>query len=273
MLGLWVINLRHRRQFHSTPQGHNNTYRSIRGGLVQHGLSASIYRLAFWLRFGAVDRRGLLGITHPKMSLERALDESDVLAEELLALVDLPLCDGSPRVDVAGVACSLAFEHWHAVRLLLRRYLLPSALVVHRSQFEAILRSVWLIHAATDSDIAKLTANLDFESEQSAKNILQTQEMMEALSKSGPENAYAALARFKDNSWKALNSYAHTGIHPLRRHAEGYPEALARGVLCNANGLAVMSGMQAAVLGGAQPLQRQVLDLAAKHPFCMPDPL
>ena len=207
------------------------------------------------------------------MKLERALDESDALAGELLALVDLPLCDDSARVDVADIACSLAFEHWHAVRLLLRCSLLPSALVVHRCQFEAILRSVWLIHAASDSDVIKLTANLDLESEQSAKNISQAQHMMEALAKSGPENAYAALARFKDNSWKALNSYAHAGIHPLRRHAEGYPEALAHSVLCNANGLAVMSGMQAVVLGGAQPLQRQVLDLAGKHPSCMPAPL
>ena len=96
---------------------------------------------------------------------------------------------------------------------------------------------------------------------------------MDALAKSGPKEAYAALARFKDNSWKALNSYAHAGIHPLRRHAEGYPVALAHSVLCNANGIAVMSGMQAVVLGGAQPLQREVIELAAKHPSCMPPPL
>ena len=207
------------------------------------------------------------------MELDRALDESDALAGELLALVDLPLCNDSTRVDVADVACSLAFEHWHSVRLLLRGGLLPSALVVHRSQFEAIVRSIWLTHAASDSDVAKLTANLDLESEQSAKNISQAQHMMDALAKSGPKEAYAALARFKDNSWKALNSYAHAGIHPLRRHAEGYPVALAHSVLCNANGIAVMSGMQAVVLGGAQPLQREVIELAAKHPSCMPPPL
>jgi hypothetical protein len=97
--------------------------------------------------------------------------------------------------------------------------------------------------------------------------------MMEALAKSGPKEVHAALARFKDNSWKALNSYAHAGIHPLRRHANGYPETLMHSVLRNANGLAVLSAMQAAVLSGAQPLQREVLQLAAKHPTCMPPPL
>lgn len=207
------------------------------------------------------------------MDITHALDESDAIAEELLSLIDLPLCNDSTRVAVADVACSLALEHWHAVRLLLRGGFLPSALVVHRSQFEAILRSIWLTYSATDLDVSKLTANLDLVSEQAAKNISQAQHMMEALAKSGPKEAYAALARFKENSWNVLNSYTHTGIHPLRRHAEGYPKALSHGVLCNANGLAMLSGMQAVVLSGAQPLQREVLNLGARHSSCMPPPL
>jgi len=207
------------------------------------------------------------------MNLDDTLEESDSLAEELLGLVDLSLCNETARVSVADVACSLSFEHWHSVRLLLAAGLLSSALAVHRSQFEAVLRSVWLTYAASDSDIAKLTANLDLKSEQAAKNISQAQHMMEALAKSGPKEAHAALSRFKHNSWKALNSYAHAGLHPLRRHEDGYPVGLAHGVLCNANGLAILSGMQAAVLRGAQPLQREVLALASKHPTCMPPPL
>ena len=207
------------------------------------------------------------------MDLNRALEESDALAEELLALVDMPLCNDTARVDIADTACSLSFEHWHSVRLLLAGSLLPSALVVHRSQFEAILRSIWLTYAASDGDVARLASDLSLEAEQAAKGVSQTQDMMAALAKSGPAEAHAALARFKDNSWKALNSYAHAGIHPLRRHADGYPTGLMHGVLCNANGLAILSGMQAAVLSGAQPLQREVLALAARHPSCMPPPL
>lgn len=207
------------------------------------------------------------------MNLDRALGESDVLAKELLALIDLPLFDDSPRVRLSDVACSLALEHWYAVRSLLQSRLLPSALVVHRAQFESILRSVWILHAASDSDVAKLTADLDAESEQAAKNTPQAQQMMGELAKSGPKEAHAALARFKDNSWKALNSFAHAGIHPLQRHADGYPVALAHGVLCNANGLGVLCGMQAVSLSGRQAAQVEVLGLAAKHPSCMPPPL
>lgn len=135
------------------------------------------------------------------------------------------------------------------------------------------MRSVWLTYCASEAEINKVTTTLDLESEQAAKNISQTQQMMESIAKSAPSQAHAALARFKDNSWKALNSYAHAGIHPLRRHAEGYPVVLAHSVLCNANGLAVFCGMQAVVLSGLQPLQREVLNLAAKYPSCMPPPL
>lgn len=149
------------------------------------------------------------------MQLHHALEESHAIAEELLALVDLPLCNDSDRVAIADVACSLAFEHWHSLRLLLQARLLPSALVVHRSQFEAVLRSVWLTYAASDPDVSKLTASLDLASEQSAKNVAQAQLMMEALDKSGPKEAHAALARFKDNSWKALNSYATPALTPF----------------------------------------------------------
>jgi len=200
-------------------------------------------------------------------------DESDSLAEELQDIIDLPLFDDSSKIRTSDVACSLSLEHWHSARALLRTGLLPSALVVHRAQFEALTRSIWLTYAASNEQISKLTADLSLESEQAAKNMPQITQMMQTLEKSGPQQAYDALARFKDNSWKALNSYAHAGIHPIRRHHDGYPLKLLHDVLRNTNGLAVMSCMQAVVLSGQQPLQRTLLELAGKYSACMPPPL
>ena len=200
-------------------------------------------------------------------------DESDRLAEELREVIEFPLLDNSLKVKISDVACSLSLEHWHSTRALLRDGLLPSALVVHRAQFEALTRSIWLVYAASDEQIAKLTADLSLESEQAAKNMPQINQMLQSLEKSGPQQAHEALARFKDNSWKALNSYAHAGIHPIRRHHDGYPIKLLHGVLCNTNGLAVLSCMQAVVLSGQQPLQQDILKLAEKHSSCMPPPL
>lgn len=200
-------------------------------------------------------------------------DESDKLASALQRVIDCPLSEDSPKNKVSNVTCSLSLEHWHAARALLRAGLLPSALVVHRAQFEALTRSIWVMYAASSQQIDKLTADLSMESEQAAKNMPQIAQMVQDLEKSGPQQAYDVLNRFKDNSWKALNSYAHAGIHPIRRHQDGYPVSLLVDVLRNANGLAVMSCMQAVVLSGQQPLQRDILLLAAKHPRCMPPPL
>lgn len=204
--------------------------------------------------------------------MKSAFEESDQLVQEILPIIELPLID-SDRVRIADTACSLSIEHWHAVRGLLRLSLLPSALVVHRVQFEALVRCVWLAWPARDEDLAKLTATLDLESEQAAKNMPTVPLMMQAIHERAPANAYAALNQFKEHNWKALNSYTHAGIHPLRRHADGYPTRLIHNVLCNANGVGVMSCMQAVVLNGAQPLQKQVIEIASRYPNCMPAPL
>jgi hypothetical protein len=203
--------------------------------------------------------------------MDDLFEESERLVAELLQLIELPTID-SQRVQISDTACSLAIEHWHAVRSLLELGLLPSALVVHRSQFESLVRSVWLSYAACNSDLTKLTATLDLESEQAAKNIPTVNVMMQHIQQKAPAAAYSALARFKEHNWKALNSYTHAGIHPLRRHADGYPKALLSAVLCNANGLGVMSCMQALALSGAQPMQQHVLEIAAKYPHCTPGP-
>lgn len=200
-------------------------------------------------------------------------DESDELAEELIALVDVLIFNESSRIQISDVACSLSIEHWVSVRQLLRIGLLPSAAVVHRAQFEAITRSIWIFYAASEYQLSKLDSRLSLKSEQIAKNMPQAADMLEAISKNGPSQAYDALNRFKENSWMALNSYAHAGIHAIHRHGNGYPIELIHDVLRNANGLAVISFMQASVLSGRLSLQREILSIAAKHPRCMPPPL
>lgn len=190
-------------------------------------------------------------------------------AEQLFKLIELPRYDDSNRLLVSDIACSLSFDHWSAVLKLLQEALLPSAVVVHRAQFEALLRSIWVFYAASEEQLGKLSTQLNHETEQAAKNLPQVADMMAALKEKGPAKVHDALTRFKDNSWKALNSFAHAGNHPIRRHADGYQPTLIESIARNANGLAVIAAMQAAVLGGAQPLQRQILDLAAKYPACM----
>lgn len=197
-------------------------------------------------------------------------EATEDFAGELFELIDLPLVDDSDRFVVSHISCSMSLEHWQAMLQLLMNGLLPSALVIHRAQFEALLRSIWVLYAANEGQIDKLSAVVTAESEQNAKNLPQVVEMMDALQKKAPPQAYDALNRFKEHSWKALNSYAHAGIHPIARHADGYPVRLLEDVAKNANGVAVVSAMQAVVLAGDQPLQSEILKVAEKYPECMP---
>ena len=93
---------------------------------------------------------------------------------------------------------------------------------------------------------------------------------MVALSTKAPYPAYQALANFKENSWKALNSFVHAGIHPIQRQESGYPVQLVEQILRNCNGLAVVVGMQAAVLTGSQRLVKQVGAMQTTHAKCLP---
>ncbi len=204
------------------------------------------------------------------MALDQILAETEVLAREVSVILPDFTESSNVRVLASRIACSLSLEHWCAVQGLLADKLLPSAVVVHRSQFEAVVRSVWLLHAATDSEVAKLVADLSKESEQAAKNVATVQEMISDIEKHGPREVYNVLARFRDNALKPINSYVHSGVHAIRRHASGYPEDLIAGVLRNSNGIAVVAWMQAVVIEGRQDLQKAILQIAGRHPLCIP---
>lgn len=207
------------------------------------------------------------------MPLELLRDESAQLSAALYELTDVPIEYGTPRFAVSDVACSMSMEHWDVAREVLCDGFLPSGAVLHRAQFEALVRSIWLLHAAPDESITKFVADLNVSSEKDAKNEPTVADMMAGIAKSAPPQAHDALLRFKNNSWHALNSYVHAGIHPVKRHAEGYPLLLIENIVRNCNGIGVMACMQVVALRGNQPMQRQVLDLAARYPNFLPTPL
>ena len=192
--------------------------------------------------------------------------QSEALAEDLVQVTALPRYDDSERIRVSDLLCSLAMEHAQSACVLLRNGLLPSALVIHRAQFEAVLRSIWALYAATDSQVAKLAGELSVDSEQAAKGLPSTSVMMEELANKAPQEPYKALSEFKAHNWHALNSYVHAGIHPVQRHQDGYPPPLIYNALLNVNGLMVFAAMQAAILTGVPYQQRQVLKVAERYP-------
>ncbi|MGQ5242245.1 DUF6988 family protein, partial [Xanthomonas arboricola pv. corylina] len=64
--------------------------------------------------------------------------------------------DQSDRLQVCRALCLLSIEHAVASRCLLAAGSEPSTLVVHRAQFEALVRAVWVLYCASDTDVACL---------------------------------------------------------------------------------------------------------------------
>ncbi|WP_448670195.1 DUF6988 family protein [Pseudoxanthomonas mexicana] len=200
------------------------------------------------------------------MDFDNLFKQSNDLALDLIQVIDRPLFDDSQRLQVSDLLCSLSMEHGDSTRALLQTGLLPSALVIHRAQFEAVMRAIWTLYAATDDQLARMTPELSLGTEQAAKKLPNVSVMIEELDKKAPPNAVTPLREFIAYNWKALNSYTHAGIHPLRRHQNGYPPQLVVDALMNVNGMSVLAAMQASILTGVPDLQRKVLEAASRYP-------
>lgn len=210
-------------------------------------------------------------------TLAYALARADELDEALMAAIDAASYrpfDDSDRISASVAAAGVALEHGRALRVLVADGLPTAALSLLRLQHEALTRTVWLLYAATDSAIAKLSAPLTKEAEAAAGKLPMLADMLKQLAdKPGAAQPLIGLLAFKDNNAAALNSFVHGGIHALTRHAQGYPVPLLVGTLRNCNGLMVMAAMMLAVLTGRQPLVRGVGLLQAQFAADLPPPL
>ena len=198
------------------------------------------------------------------------ISTADDLSGRLHAVLALPSSGHSPRIQVSHLATQLALEHCDACRTLLSVGMVPSGMVVLRAQYEATVRAIWALYAASDAQIEKLTAVRALDSEQSAKNLPLVADMMAALAVKAPPEAFDALSRFKDSAWKALNSYVHAGIHALQRQATGYPPVLVDQMFRISSGFSIVAGMQAAALTGVQQVMHEVSGLTSSHQACLP---
>ena len=117
---------------------------------------------------------------HPD-PLEQMLLRSDALHERLNELLDDAAFDGSARGEAALGMCVVAMEHGTALRALMALGMPTSAVSLMRLQFEALMRSMWLIYAASDAAIEKLSARLTIETEQAAKNLPSAKEMIDQI--------------------------------------------------------------------------------------------
>jgi len=207
------------------------------------------------------------------MEIELLVNRSELLMQNLSELLAHPLYDGSTRLGVSAQATCLSLEHAAAVRVLVCSGMTLSAPAMLRCQFEALARGIWSLYCASEAQLESLSKPLDNESADASRSLPAVGAMLDQLGKVPVANeAVRCLSEFKLHSWKALNSYVHSGLHPLRRQADGYPLELAIATVRQSNGLAMLAGMQIAILTGVPGLQKTVVALNCRFGSCLPIP-
>jgi hypothetical protein len=163
---------------------------------------------------------------HSMKQLLQRSDEFETALNEALNADAYRLFDDSPKLSICANACLLSLEHARSARILYAADALHSATGLLRLQYEALLRAAWVLYAASDLQLSKLTTQLDIESEHAANKLPGTAEMLKALEAKAPIGLIQPLNEFKTMAMKGLNSFVHGGIHPLTRIKEGFPEGL-----------------------------------------------
>jgi hypothetical protein len=198
--------------------------------------------------------------------LNVVLARSHEFAEHLTAEIETAATVvGGERAEAASAAAELAFEHGHALRVLFQAETPNSATSLLRHQYEALLRAAWLLYAASEAQITKVSAPLTRETAAAAKNIPGALEMLAALEKkleSAPQlrGLVAPLREMRDEGWAPMNAFVHGGFHALSRSGDGFPRKLAVDVVKLSNGLLHLTGRLLAVLTGSVQVISRVDD-------------
>lgn len=201
------------------------------------------------------------------------LSHAEELQDALASIVDYPLWDDSPRVKLSATLAVSSLQFAAAVRVLCDSGLILGASVTLRSQFEAVIRSVWALHRATDSQIERLSADLSPENQQASKNIPLTNEMIGELEKIPQlENLLVALNEFKTSSCVPLNSFVHSGIHAVHWTKHGAPPQLLDTVFRASNGLTLIAFQNIGILTGRPNMQPELFSAVANFGDILPKP-
>ena len=176
------------------------------------------------------------------------------------------------RHVIALQAAALSIEHAAGALLLFKHNLLTPAYSLMRPQYESLVRGVWLLYAASELWVEKLSELLTEESARRANEGLMPAEMLNQLEGCARAPAYIVgqLQEYKSATWKALNSYAHGGIHALARSASGYPPKLTFDVVCNSNAIVALATQLASILTGDAQNMLPVKKIHVEFADCLP---
>lgn len=208
-----------------------------------------------------------------RITFDTLLERSDAFEEAISACfpeTGLVLAVSSQQNDLVATACMLCIEHASVLRAAFADAAPNSGSAVLRLQYEALLRASWLMYAATPTQVDKLGRTLDLDAEQSAKSLPGYMDMLDAVVKRAPQGLSAPIAEFNQYSRHMLNSFVHSGIHPLRRARDGFPVTMAATVVRFSNALMHFAYRMLASLTGSQRRMDRVTHVYKEFADCVP---
>lgn len=202
--------------------------------------------------------------------LSKTLGRSIELHQSAHSLIDAFEPYPELRFEIAFQSGLLSMEHATAAMLLMQSDMPAPAIALLRPQYESLVRGVWLMFAATEPQVEKLALPLTEETAKRGDDLPMLADMLKQLEKveQTPKHLVVQLKSYKDIAWRALNSYAHGGMHPLSRYVTGYPPKLVRDSLCNSNGILMMATQLLCILTGNPENQAQWRRLVDQYVDC-----
>lgn len=201
---------------------------------------------------------------------EDLLAASRLLHEELLVVFVGSAPYPGDRFSVAMDACGISIEHASGLLRLAESGLPTSAAALLRVQFEALTRAMWLLYVATDAEVSLMLEPLDADTQKAASKLPSVTHMLRTLETAGPAAAIRPLLQFKEISIGPMNSFVHSGLHPLQRQRKGFPRQLLDDLVRSSNGLNTMSGMLGAILAGDATRVAEVKNIQARFLVVLP---
>lgn len=160
---------------------------------------------------------------------------------------------GHPRIILSHKAGYLSLQLAAGVLRLVQDGNVTAAMALIRPQFECLVRGMWLMYAASDEWIEKLSHPLTVASAKKGSGSPMLAKMLDALGKATePRLQFMVqqLQGFHENGKVVLNSFTHGGMVPLARIGMGYSESMVLGAMQNSNGVLTLACQLLTVLTG-----------------------
>jgi hypothetical protein len=190
------------------------------------------------------------------MKIQDNIEKSEALIQWMDQRIDGLEISSDERTRISAACFDVALEHQKAIVLLIANQLIGTAFSLVRLLFEAYIRGLWLGKCAKDQEIEKYKKN---RLEKSVATLIQEIEQVEGFQE-------GVLSKAKAASWKAMNSYTHSGFfQSVRRNKDETIEPNYDGdeimeVLGFTNSIGMLTALQIALMAGDEAFAKDLLE-------------